>query len=82
MTTDTPAAHGFTLGNSGIAASIGNPDTQYLSWNIKGERLYLHGKHYLQGTAYSFIDTLVVTSFTPTTMTVWVKDKKIKYVRP
>ena len=82
VTADNPSPYGFTLGNSGIASSIGNPDTQYLSWNIRGERLYLHGKCYQQGTAYNFIDTLVITSFSPIAMTVWVKDKKIKYVRP
>lgn len=82
VTSNDSVPSGFNLGYSGIAASIGNPETQYLSWSMRGERIYLHGKRYRQGCAHDFIDTLVITSFSPTTMTVWVKDKKINYVRP
>ena len=73
---------GFCLGSGGLAASIGHPDTQYLKWNVRGKNLMLHGKRYSEGTATSFVDTLVITHFTGQQMTTWNKERKQVFVRP
>lgn len=79
---DSLPTQGFNLGQNGIAASIGHPETQYQKWSLHRQHLILKGKRYDNGTAVPFSDTLTITAFAPEEMVVWNREHKIRYVRP
>ncbi len=80
---DSIPATGFSLGSNGLASSIGHPETQYLKWSLRKQTLFLSGKHYHEGRAIDFTDTLVITTFDPKKeLIAWQHQYKKRFVRP
>lgn len=82
LAADSVPKQGFSLGQNGIAASIGKPEKQYLKWNLRKNNLILKGKYYEKGLVTEFCDTLTITAFEPEQMVVWHREHKLRYVRP
>ncbi len=80
---DSTQTIGFNIGHNGLAASIGNPEKQYLKWSLHDQTLLLGGKLYSQGHTIDFTDTLVITSLVPKKeMLVRYQEQTLRFVRP